>query len=114
MSIVGPEDRTEEAALVVRYARPEFVLIEENGKEQVLPVETGGTFQTESPVRQAALRPKEEARRFALGTRLLLEPSDVKYIFWTLNKCVAELKSRVIAKLQEMGVPLKIRNSRLG
>jgi hypothetical protein len=94
MGVVGPADCTEERALVVRYRRMEFVAIEENGSEQILPVDSGGTFQTGSAFR-VALRYKKEECRFALGARLLLEPSDIKHIFWTLNQCGLELKSSI-------------------
>lgn len=110
MGIVGPADCTEERVLVVRYRRMEFVAVEENGSEQVLPVDSGGTFQTGSAFR-VALRYKEEECRFPLGARLLLEPSDVKHIFWTLNQCGLELKSGISAKLQQMGVPFKSRDA---
>jgi hypothetical protein len=110
MGVVGLADCTEERALVVRYRRMEFVAIEENGSEQILPFDSGGTFQTGSAFR-VALRYKEEECRFALGARLLLEPSDVKHIFWTLNQCGLELKSSIIAKLQQMGVPFKSRDA---
>ena len=109
MGVVGPMDLTEGNALVVRYRRMEFIIIEDDGKEQTIPVDTGGTFQIESPCHRAEIRFPEEQRPFALGTRLLLAPSDAKYIFWTLNRCAIELKSSIIAKLREMGFPINIR-----
>lgn len=111
MGIVGPMDLTEGNALVVRYRRMEFILIEDSGREQTIPVDTGGTFRLDSPCRRAEIRFAEEQRRFALGARLLLEPSDVKYIFWTLNRCGIELKSSITAKLREMGFPIKSRDA---
>ncbi len=112
MGVVGPMDLTEGNALVVRYRRMEFIIIEDNGREQTIPVDTGGTFQIESPCRRAEIPFPEEQRAFGLGARLLLEPSDVKYIFWTLNRCVIELKSSIVAKLREMGFPINIREAR--
>ena len=109
MGIVGPTDCTEDRALVVHYRRMEFVAIEENGREQILPVDSGGTFETKSAFR-VALRYKEEECRFALRARLLLEPSDVKHIFWTLNQRGLELKSNIVSKLQQMGLPFKSRD----
>jgi hypothetical protein len=110
MGVVGPMDLTEGNALVVRYRRMEFVLIEDNGREEIVPVDAGGTFQLKSPCHRAEIRFEEEQRRFVLGTRLLLEPSDVKYIFWTLNRCGLELKSSIVARLREMGFPVNNRD----
>jgi hypothetical protein len=107
MGIVGPRDCTERGGLVVRFVRPEFVLMEDNGNEHVLPVEAGGSFRTESPARRGQIRPQEETRRFTLGARLLLDPLDVKYVFWTLDRCALELKSSTVAKVEEMGFPVK-------
>jgi len=98
-------DLTEGNALVVRYRRMEFIIIEDDGKEQTIPIDNGGTFQIESPCHRAEIRFPEEQRAFALGTRLLLAPPDAKYIFWTLNRCAIELKSSIIARLRELGFP---------
>lgn len=111
MGVVGPMDLTEGNALAVRYRRIEFVIIEDNGREQIIPVDTGGTFQIESPCHRAEIRFEEEQRQFPLGARLLLEPSELKHIFWTLNRCGVELKSSMIAKLREMGFAIKSRDA---
>jgi hypothetical protein len=81
MGVVGQMDLSEGNALVVQYRRMEFIIIDDSGREQTIPVGTGGTFQIESPCHRAEIRFPEERLPFGLGARLLLEPSDVKYIF---------------------------------
>ena len=87
----------------------EFIIIEDDGKEQTIPIDNGGPFQIESLGHRAEIRFPKEQRAFALGTRLLLAPPDAMYIFWTLNRCAIELKSSIIAKLRELGFPINIR-----
>jgi hypothetical protein len=87
----------------------EFIIIEDDGKEQTIPTYNGGTFQIESPCHRAEIRFPVEQRAFALGTRLLLAPPDAKYIFWTLNRYVIELKLSIISRLRELGFPIDIR-----
>ena len=55
-------DLTEGNALVVRYRRMEFIIIEDDGKEQTVPIDNGGTFQIESPCHRAETRFPEEQR----------------------------------------------------
>jgi len=56
-------DLTEGNALVVRYRRMEFIIIEDDGKEQTVPIDNGGMFQIESPCHRAEIRFPEETTR---------------------------------------------------
>ena len=107
MGVVGIADCTEPGILKVRYRRIETLFLpEKGGPEQIVPADSADSFVTEG-AGHIAIRFKEAETEFPLGARLVLEPIDVKYIFWTVNQSGIELKQALLEKLREMGVLVK-------
>jgi hypothetical protein len=102
LGLVGPEDIGRHGFLTVRWHAIELYGVNQDGSEFVpsldaLPIK----FPESSPVN---MRHAPRERRFGLGERLILSPSELKQICYTFRLAVEQVRSAFVTYAESMGV----------